>query len=102
MHQVMQDKTLDQPWNFEWDVIQFNVGLHDLKYLNGKKLDRKNGKQVTSLEEYEQNLNAIVVYLTQLAPDASLVFATTTSVPEGATGRDAGDASKYKTLLKKS
>ena len=44
MHQVMRSKTLDQPWTFDWDVIHFNVGLHDLKYLKDKKLDKQNGK----------------------------------------------------------
>ena len=95
MHQVMRDKKLDQPWTFDWDVIHFNVGLHDLKYLAGKKLDKKNGKQVTSLEDYEDNVNAIVTYLKELAPGAKLVFATTTPVPEGEPGRFAGDAKKY-------
>ena len=101
MHQVMQNKELDQPWTFDWDVIHFNVGLHDLKYLKDKKLDRENGKQVTTLEDYQKNINAIVAYLKQLAPNAKLVFATTTPVPEGAAGRFAGDAKKYNEVANK-
>ena len=95
MQAVMQDEQLDGAWDFNWDVIHFNVGLHDLKYVSGKKLDKENGKQVASLETYQKNLNEMVVYLKKLAPDAVLVFATTTPVPEGAAGRYAGDAQKY-------
>ena len=95
MHDAMSDEQLDRPWNFAWDVIQFNVGLHDLKYLAGKKLDKQNGVQVISPEAYQQNLGDIVEFLEQLAPDAKLIFATTTPVPEGEPGRFAGDAEKY-------
>ncbi|MDF7826526.1 SGNH/GDSL hydrolase family protein [Pontiellaceae bacterium B12227] len=95
MQAVMQDVQLDGSWDFNWDVIHFNVGLHDLKYLSGKKLDKENGKQVASLETYKKNLTEIVLYLKKLAPDAVLVFATTTPVPGGAAGRFAGDAQKY-------
>lgn len=90
-------ENLDKPWAFQWDVIQFNIGLHDLKYLSGKKLDKKNGKQVSSLESYKKNLREDVLYLQKLAPNAKLIFATTTPVPEGAQGRFAGDAVKYNT-----
>ena len=61
----------------------------------GKKLDKENGKQVTSVEAYQQNLKKIVAYLGQSSPDAKLIFATTTPVTEGANGRFAGDAEKY-------
>ncbi len=93
-------KALFQPdfadgWTFKWDVIHFNVGLHDLKYLNKKKLDKENGKQVSSLEEYEKNLNGIIAYLKETYPTAKLIFATTTPVPEGEPGRFAGDAIRY-------
>ncbi|TWU46099.1 Alpha-L-fucosidase [Rubripirellula tenax] len=95
MHETMRDEKLDQPWTFDWDVIHFNVGLHDLKYVSGNRLDKKNGKQVSSLDTYQMNLGDIVDYLKKLAPDAKLVFATTTPVPEGEPGRFAGDAQKY-------
>lgn len=91
MHAAMKEQ-----WDFDWDVIHFNVGLHDLKYLNKKNdLDLENGKQVASLEEYAANLEAIIAYLKDLAPDATLIFATTTPVPENAAGRRAGDAVRY-------
>lgn len=95
MHDTMRDDQLVDPWTFDWDVIHFNVGLHDLKYLTGKKLDKENGKQVTSIEKYKKNLEEIVAYLNQLAPNTKLIFATTTPVPENANGRFAGDAQKY-------
>ncbi|WP_158973909.1 SGNH/GDSL hydrolase family protein [Cellulophaga sp. L1A9] len=93
-------KALFQPylkdgWNFEWDVIHFNVGLHDLKYLADNKLNKEAGIQVSSLEVYESNLNNIISYLKNTYPKAKLIFATTTPVPDGAEGRFAGDAKKY-------
>ena len=95
MHDVMCDEQLEEPWDFQWDVIHFNVGLHDLKYLLDGKLDKENGVQVTSLEDYKKNLRDIVAYLKKLAPNAKLIFATTTPVPDGAQGRFVGDAKKY-------
>lgn len=95
MHNVMRGEQLDAPWSFQWDVIQFNVGLHDLKYLAGNRLDKVNGKQVTSIEPYKENLSKIALYLQKLAPNAKLIFATTTPVPAEEPGRFAGDAQKY-------
>lgn len=101
MHDAMRDESLDQPWSFDWDVIQFNVGLHDLKYLSGRNLDKKNGVQVSSLDVYQKNVTEIVQYLKNLAPDAKLIFATTTPVPGGEPGRVAGDAIKYNQVAQK-
>lgn len=86
---------LKDGWDFDWDVIHFNVGLHDLKYLHNRKLDKVNGKQVTSLDSYEENLTGIIKYLKSTYPKAKLVFATTTPVPEGEQGRIPGDAKHY-------
>ncbi|CAA6678389.1 MULTISPECIES: SGNH/GDSL hydrolase family protein [unclassified Lentimonas] len=96
MHDVMRDVTLDQPWTFQWDVIHFNVGLHDLTVIeptdNGSEPESR-----TSIEDYKKNLRSILAYLQELAPDAKLIFATTTPVPEGAFNptRIAGDSKKY-------
>ncbi len=60
MRDTMADSKLDKPWDFKWDVIQINVGLHDLKYLDGGKMDKRNGKQVTSPEQYRKNLEAML------------------------------------------
>lgn len=101
MHKVMRDEKVKGHWDFDWDVIHFNVGLHDLKYLKNGKLDRKHGEQVTSLEDYEKNLRGIIAYLKELAPKAKLIFVTTTPVPEGEAGRVAGDAAKYNAVALK-
>ncbi len=96
LHETMRDPKLDAPWKHEWDLIQVNVGLHDLKYVvDGSKLDKENGTQVSTLSEYKMNLKSIVAYLKTNHPKAKLVFALTTPVPEGANGRYAGDARKY-------
>jgi len=94
-------KTMFQPylkggWNFNWDLIHFNVGLHDLKYVNNGKLDKINGKQVNTSETYKSNLDTICSYLKKEYPKAKLIFATTTAIPkEGADGRFTGDSIKY-------
>lgn len=95
MHGAMTDTALDDPWDFQWDVIHFNVGLHDVKYVSDGKLNKKSGVQVASVEQYKENLHGIVTYLEKQFPSTELVFATTTPVPENADGRFAGDAKKY-------
>lgn len=79
----------------KWDVIHFNFGLHDLKYLNasGQLAAPEQGKQVHTLAEYEANLRTIVARLKQTG--AKLIYATTTPVPAGTTGRVADDAVRY-------
>ena len=95
LRKKMFEPYLKDGWNFEWDAIHFNVGLHDLKYIAGKKLDKENGTQVSTLKVYEENLHKIIKYLKTNYPKAKLIFATTTPVPEGADGRFAGDAVKF-------
>ena len=93
-------KALFQPdleggWDFTWDVIHFNIGLHDLKYVDNGKLDKEKGIQVSSLLVYENNLHSIIKYLKNKYPEARLIFATTTPVPNGEAGRFMGDELKY-------
>lgn len=57
----------------KWDVIHFNWGLHDLKYMEGK--------QQVPLPEYEKNLKTLVVRLKKTG--AKLIWCSTTPVPEG-------------------
>uniref|UniRef100_UPI004048513A SGNH/GDSL hydrolase family protein n=1 Tax=Mariniflexile sp. TaxID=1979402 RepID=UPI004048513A len=96
LKQTMFQPYLKGGWDFKWDVIHFNVGLHDLKYLKDGKLDKANGKQVNSIEVYKANLDKICAYLKKEYPKAKLIFATTTAVPdEGAEGRFTGDSVKY-------
>jgi hypothetical protein len=88
-------KTMKPYWDFQWDVIHFNVGLHDLKYVVDGKLDKAKGEQVSTMDEYEANLRNIIGYFTRIAPDAKLIFATTTPVPKGEPGRQVIDAIRY-------
>jgi len=93
-------KTLFQPflkdgWSFSWDVIHFNIGLHDLKYIYDGKLNKEVGEQVSSMQSYKENLGSIIKYLKRTHPAAKLIFATTTPVPEGEEGRVEGDAKRY-------
>ena len=94
LHTTMGNLELEGHWDFSWDVIHFNVGLHDLKYMKDGKLD-STGKQVASTETYAANLRSIIRYLKEFAPRATLIFATTTPVPENSGGRMAGDAARY-------
>jgi hypothetical protein len=95
MHSTMRDESLEGFWSFDWDIIQFNVGLHDLKYMADGKLDKKNGKQVTSPAQYDANIRELIAFLREFSPRAKLIFATTTPVPEGSNGRFADDAAVY-------
>ena len=81
-----------------WDVIHFNWGLHDLKYMgpNGENLadpSAANSHQQVPPEEYEANLKKLVARLKQTG--SRLIWRSTTPVPEGAKGRVVGDAKKY-------
>ncbi len=95
-------KRLDQ-WlgDKKWDVIHFNWGLHDMKYVDpataetdmAKLVPVAAGKQWVPVEEYEANLRVLVHRLKQSG--ARLVWCSTTPVPEGANGRVPGDEAKY-------
>ncbi len=83
-----------------WRVIHFNFGLHDLKYLDGKGayVTPDKGTQVASLAVYEANLRTIVARLK--ATGASLVWGSTTPVPDGSPGRVKGDEVAYNAVAK--
>ena len=72
----------------QWDVIHFNWGLHDLKI-------GTNGQHQVELEQYQWNLERLLARLR--ATGATLVWATTTPVPEGVKGtrRDPADVPRY-------
>lgn len=82
----------------KWDVIHFNWGLWDLCYrhpyskIQGNR-DKVNGKQSVPPEEYEQNLEKLVLRLKQTG--ARLIWASTTLVPDDEAGRFTGDDAKY-------
>ena len=82
----------------KWDVIHFNWGLHDLKYLAPDNKTLADPKAPTSRQqvppaEYEKNLTALVAKLK--ATGAKLIWRNTTPVPEGSQGRLPADAPKY-------
>ena len=84
----------------KWDVIHFNWGLWDLCYRNPEskaqgRRDKKNGTLSTPLPEYEKNLEKLVIRLKKTG--ATLIWASTTVVPEGEVGRFVGDDVKYNT-----
>jgi acyl-CoA thioesterase-1 len=85
----------------KWDVIHFNFGLHDLKYLDaaGRYVDPSKGKQVAPPEVYEKNLRELVGRLKKTG--ARLIFATTTPVPAGTVGRIEGDEIRYNEVAAK-
>jgi len=58
----------------KWDVIHFNFGLHDAKYLSETT-------QRATREQYTANLRTLITQMK--ATGAKLVFATTTPVPKG-------------------
>jgi hypothetical protein len=82
----------------KWDVIHFNWGLHDLKYIgaNDTNLTDPNApgsRQQVPLAEYEANLRELVKQLQ--GTKAQLIWCSTTPVPEGSSGRVAGDEVRY-------
>ncbi len=87
-----------------WDVIHFNWGLHDLCYRHpdakpyGNR-DKVNGTISTTLEQYEKNLDQLVLRLKKTG--AKLIWASTTKVPDGEAGRFAGDELKYNRIAAK-
>ena len=95
MRKTMFQPYLKQGWDFDWNVIHFNVGLHDSKYMKDGKLNKTDGKVVSTLEEYRTRMKQVCTYLTETYPKAKLIFATTTAIPDGAEGRFAGDSIKY-------
>jgi acyl-CoA thioesterase-1 len=80
----------------DWDVIVFNFGLHDLKYIrpDGQRTKPAQGQQQVSLFQYKKNLQWLVKRM-RAKTDARLIFATTTPVPEGVRWRVPGDAKRY-------
>lgn len=82
----------------KWEVIHFNWGLWDLCYRhpqskNQGRRDKVNGTLTHTPEVYAQNLETIVGELKKTG--ATLIFATTTPVPEGEFGRKVGDDHIY-------
>ncbi len=84
-----------------WQVIHFNFGLHDLKYLDqeGKYVKASEGTQVASPEVYEKNLRELVARLKKTG--AALIWASTTPVPANTPGRVEGDEKIFNRVAEK-
>lgn len=84
-----------------WDVIHFNFGLHDLKYVDaqGRMVAPDQGRQRVPLEAYARNLRTLVARLKKSG--ARLVWCATTPVPKGAHGRVAGSEGDYNRAARK-
>jgi hypothetical protein len=88
----------------KWDVIHFNWGLHDLKYVgaDGTTLTdpkAKDSHPQVDLNQYEKNLRQLVAQLKKTG--AKLIWCETTPVPEGSPGRVKGDEIKYNQVAEK-
>jgi acyl-CoA thioesterase-1 len=81
-----------------WDVIHFNFGLHDLKFMDAKGtyiVPGPHDRPLASPAEYATNLRTIVTQLQRTG--ARLIFATTTPVPGGTVGRVEASELAYNT-----
>jgi acyl-CoA thioesterase-1 len=81
-----------------WDLIHFNWGLHDLKFLgpNGENLadpTAPESRQKVPVAAYEANLRKLVARLQETG--AALVWRNTTPVPAGVRGRIPGAEVEY-------
>ena len=81
----------------KWDLIHFNWGLHDLKYMgkDGTNLvpKEKGGIVQVPLTDYEKNLEKLVIRMKKSAKQ--LVWRNTTPIPPGSKARYAGDSVRY-------
>jgi acyl-CoA thioesterase-1 len=78
----------------QWEVIHFNWGIHDLKYM-------PDGKRQVEPADYEANLRSLVATLQ--ATGAKLIWATTTPIPEGELNppRRFGQVAEYNAIAAK-
>lgn len=78
----------------KWDVIHFNWGIHDLKFM-------PDGKRQVEPADYEKNLRELVAKMK--ATGAKLIWATITPIPDGELqpGRRFGDEAEYNVIAKK-
>lgn len=88
----------------KWDVIHFNWGLHDLKYMGPDKENLADPKAETSHrqvppDQYEKNLEILTQKLK--ATGAKVIWRNTTPVPPGSKGRVVGDSVMYNEIAAK-
>jgi acyl-CoA thioesterase-1 len=80
----------------KWDVIHFNFGLHDNKYVDGNAkivVAPEQGRVVSTPEQYEKNLRELVGRMKRTG--AVVICATTTPVPSKSNGRREGSEVAY-------
>ena len=87
----------------KWDVIQFNHGLHDLKYMGPKGQNLADptaagSHQQVPPKQYAENLKKLAKRLKKTG--ATVIFCETTPVPKGASGRVVGDSKKYNEIAR--
>ena len=82
----------------DWDVIHFNFGLHDLKYVDadGKNTSPGKGELQVPPDEYRANLTKIVERLQKTG--AKLIWRPTTPVPAGAKSRVEDAEERYNAI----
>jgi lysophospholipase L1-like esterase len=78
----------------KWDVIHFNWGIHDLKFM-------PDGRRQVEPADYEANLRALVVRMKKSG--AKLIWATTTPIPKGPLipPREFGEVAEYNRIAEK-
>lgn len=78
----------------KWDVIHFNWGIHDLKFM-------PDGKRQVEAADYEANLRTLVIRMKKTG--AKLIWATTTPIPQGdlVPTRKFGEVSEYNQVATK-
>ncbi len=82
----------------KWDVIHFNFGLHDLKYMGpqGQNLadpEADDSHPQVPIDQYAENIGKLAERMKKTG--AVVIWRETTPVPEGAKGRVVGDSIKY-------
>ena len=86
-----------------WDVIHFNFGLHDLRWMPVKSSAGDDGQSEeapqVSLKDYEENLRKIVTRLKKTG--ATLIWCETTPVPDKSDHRIQGDEENYNAVAAK-
>ena len=78
----------------KWDVIHFNWGLHDLRFMD-------DGKHQVAIDAYEKNLHELVGRLKRTG--AVLIWASTTPVPDAEVTppRKSSDVIAYNAVAKR-
>lgn len=78
----------------QWDVIHFNWGIHDLKFM-------PDGKRQVETADYEANLRTLVARMKKTG--AKLIWATTTPIPKGplVPDRKFGEEAEYNAIAEK-